>query len=407
MQQYEDRLVYIIEKFPSPTEYFILNEIIELERRGIKLYILVLHKQEKYLSIPELRYLCSPIIYLPKRYYVLGLISFFYFPFLFHRISKIYFIESNRSRMKYLRDCCISFFFLHKLRNEKIKHIHAHFAYMATDIAQILSGLLDVKYSITVHAQDIFTNNNKIRQISNNISFIITCTKFNGNYLNNCTENKLNDKIFVVYHGIDISKWASSRQELRSIDSIINIISIARLVEKKGLIYLLKAINILLQRGTKINCRIIGEGTQRGALEDFIKQNQLADFIQIYNFMSQGEIIEYFALADIFVLPCIVALNNDMDGLPNVILESMAVGVPVIATPISAITEVIENRVTGILVEEKNEYAIANAIVELKNNTTLLNAIERNGKVKINNEFAIEKCTDRLVEIFEHNIPLN
>jgi colanic acid/amylovoran biosynthesis glycosyltransferase len=394
-------IVYVLEKFPSPTEYFVLNEILELEKKGIALRILVLNKQKKYLTIPELRDLKSTIHYLPKVYY--------YFSFLLLFLSPISIIRFQISPqrpinfLKRLRKYYISLFFVQKLKDCRVAHIHAHFAFIASDIAQIVSHLTGVNFSVTAHAQDIYMNEDKINTILPNVLFLITCTRYNYNYINSISENKFADKIFHIYHGISISKWDSNELKHEQNNGIA-ILSIARLVEKKGLLYLLKAIHLLIEQKMNIRCTIIGEGPLQGQLEYFIMTNSLGEHVKIVPFLPQNEIKTHYLNSNIFVLPCIVAKNGDMDGLPNVIIEAMALGIPVISTPISAIKETIEHRETGLLIPEKSESAIANAIMELINDRYLYHDIARKGKIKIQEEFAIDTCTNKIIELFKNKV---
>ena len=398
------RIAYIIEKFPSPTEFFILNEVLELERRNFELYILVLRKQKKYLNVPELKHLKSSIIYLPKFYFIFPFFSVFFSPYSFLRfsLSNIHFPVSGF--LKFVRNLFICFFFASKLKSKNICHIHAHFAFLSVDIACQLAKLQGIKYSLTTHAQDIYTNEQKIKQVIDDARFTLTCTKYNRDYLNNITQFKYKDKIFTNYHGIDPLKWQLNNLQKELNNSEICILSIARLVEKKGLIYLVEAIHILIKKGYKVKCSIIGEGPLKETLENHIKDNRSHQYVYIIDFIEQTEVKKYFITSDLFILPCIIAQNGDRDGLPNVILEAMIMGVPVISTPVSAIPEIIEDRVTGILVRKNNANAIADAILELKNDRELYNKIVENSRRKLREEFTIESCTSKLIESFKNYI---
>ena len=400
------QLAYIIEKFPSPTEYFILNEIIELEKHGVELNLLVLRKQKKYLNLKEIKDLKSMIIYLPRIYYYFPFISFFISPssvFLPKSIGILLSILKRYSyNMKVIRNYFISLFFTRKLKSKPISHIHAHFAFVSSDIALILSKLMGIKYSLTAHANDIYAKNDTIKLKIREASFIITCTKYNRNYLNKLTSFNYEGKIHTVYHGIDISKWTPDIHHKRSDSNVIHLLSIARLVEKKGLIYLLEAVNVLIKNGTKVRSTIIGEGPLKKQLENYIDDNKLNDFIRIHDFTSQDEIKKHYLNADIFVLPCIIAKNGDMDGLPNVIAESLAMGVPVVTTNISAIPELIENENTGLLVPEKNALAIVDAVLKLSYNPELYRNIALNGKVKVKTGFSLLKSNQHIMHLFEN-----
>jgi glycosyltransferase involved in cell wall biosynthesis len=395
------RIAYVIEKFPSPTESFILNEILQLQKRGIELYILVLRKQKRYFCIPELTKLNFPVIFLPKIYFL--------FPFLFIFRTPLFpfFFTSNRykfltgSLFKDFRNYQISLFFAHKLKRKNINHVHAHFAFISVDIASVLSKLLGVKYSLTAHAQDIYTNLPKIQQVIGDASFTITCTQYNRHYLNKISDFEYADKIFTVYHGVEISKWLSSHHYHKIGCSEIRVLSIARLVEKKGLIYLLKAIRLLIEMDVQITCTIVGEGPLRRHLENQIKDNGLGTAVRLLDFLPQRQIKSFFAQSDIFILPCIIAENGDRDGLPNVIMEAMLSGVPVISTSVSAIPEIIRDGITGILVREKDEKAIADAVIKLKKCPELYYKITDNGRKEVIERFDLEENIDELIKIFK------
>jgi glycosyltransferase involved in cell wall biosynthesis len=287
----------------------------------------------------------------------------------------------------------------------QVHHIHAHFGFITNDIAKILSRLIEVTYSFTLHAQDIYLNQSNIEQEVANASFAITCTEYNQAFLNKLTKGLYTAKLHTIYHGIDVLKWKQTEWPNRGNENDkIKIVSIARLVEKKGLIYLLKATRLLTSNGTKIHCTIIGNGPLQKQLKRFIIKNNLTHCVNLIGFLSQEEVRRQVANFDIFVLPCTIVKNGDRDGLPNVLLESMAMGIPVISTNISAIPELIENEETGLLVPEKNEIALADAILRLSSDIQLYNRISENGKRKVKDNFDIEISTNKLVAIFEKYI---
>ncbi|NVO09759.1 MAG: glycosyltransferase family 4 protein [Bacteroidales bacterium] len=400
------RIIYIVEKFPSSTEYFILNEILSLEKRGFEIHLLVLRKQKHHFDISEIKNLKSHIIYLPKIYFYL---PFIFLPFFRSPFSIFPFPDFHRhspfSFLKYLRNYCISKYFAAQLKNMQVHHIHAHFGFIATDIAKILSRLIEVTYSFTVHAQDIYLNQTNIEQEVAGASFVVTCTEYNRTFLNKLTKGQYAAKLHTIYHGIDVSKWKQTESpNSGDKNDNIKIVSVARLVEKKGLIYLLKAIRILKGNGTKIHCTIIGNGPLQKQLKRFIIKNNLTHCVRLKDLISQEEVKQQVADSDIFVLPCIVVKNGDRDGLPNVLLEAMAMGIPVISTNISAIPELIKDEETGLLVSEKNETAIADAILRLNNDNQLYNRIAENGERKVKDSFDIEISTNKLVAIFEKYI---
>ena len=407
------KIAYIIEKFPSPTEYFILNEILQLEKSGLEIILLVLKKQKQYEHLPEPKKLKSTIIYLPKLYYFLPLpILRFLFSIFIQRnssIGRLRFpnccLPSPVSRflafIKSIRYYSISHYFIH--RGIQCHHIHAHFAFIGVDIAYYLSRLLNKTFSLTCHAQDIYTNENKIRQYLPKAEFLLTCTEFNKNHINKLTGNAFKDKVHLVYHGINIEKWPQKEIRINN-HREVQILTIARLVEKKGLLFLLQAINRLIDEGIVVHCTIIGEGGLRATLKEYIDDKSLHNYVRILPFIPQYKTMESYKQADVFILPCIIADNGDRDGLPNVIVEAMMTGVPVISTTVSAIPEVLKHKKTGMLVKEKDDVAIANTIKLLMNDHKLRINIIENARKEVIEKFNIESCTKELIQIFNNHI---
>ena len=162
----------------------------------------------------------------------------------------------------------------------------------------------------------------------------------------------------------------------------------------------------LINEGLNIRCTIIGEGTLKDELGNYIKDNNLEKNIVLLDFQPQDIVKNILLKSDIFVLPSIIAENGDRDGLPNVIVEAMTLGIPVISTGISAIPEMIENRHTGLLVKDKDANAIVNAIKELISDENLYTSIVENAKKKIKSELEIRHCTDHLIDVYQNNIEM-
>jgi colanic acid/amylovoran biosynthesis glycosyltransferase len=397
------KIVYILENFPSPTEYFILNEILFLQRKGFKITILVLRKQKKYSKLPELKELSSSIIYLPAIFFYLPVIAFFLHPFSFVKlvVSNISELSlSPRGLLKIIRYLGISIFFSKKLRDNPPDHVHAHFAFIGVDIAYYLCGLLDVNYSFTAHAKDIYTNKKNIIKHARSSLFVVTCTNYNQEYINNLTQHVYRSKIYRCYHGITIQKWPFKPLGQKRNDKI-RILTIARLIEKKGLIYLLKAIKRLVHQRIDVHCTIIGEGKLRKHLLSCIQELNIVNYVDLYPFVVQEKIRDFFSRSALFVLPSTVSTNGDRDGLPNVILEAMLSGVPVITTPVSALPEIVEHLKTGILVDDKDDLEIANAIITLMGNKRLYNEIARTARNRILEKFDIEDCCNLFIDVFQ------
>jgi glycosyltransferase involved in cell wall biosynthesis len=173
------------------------------------------------------------------------------------------------------------------------------------------------------------------------------------------------------------------------------------MVEKKGFPYLIRACKILLDKAYDFRCLILGDGPQQGLIRQIITEAGLSDIIELPGLVYPEHIREYFAKADIFVLPCIVGTDDDIDGIPVTLMEAMAMEIPTVSTNISGIPELIEHMKTGILVPPKDEVSLANAISTLIENNDLSKKLGKAGRSKVESEFEIHKNVDLLMTIFE------
>lgn len=395
-------IVYILERFPSYSEYFILNEITALREQGFRIIVASVKKgpplNDRSSSSTE------PTLYFGSWFSPVKSVAHLY---LLRKHGPRYWsvlreavlaggsVADSLRRWKHFS---IAAYFLFRLRQIPVDRLHAHFLSLPSTIALIMSKLSGIEFSCSAHAHDIFTTGEP--ELAKKIAaakLVITCTRFNLEYLK-AIAPEAKERIHQVYHGIDLSKW-QGRKGFHPFTNGIHILSVGRLVEKKGTIYLLQAVK-QLKASYEIRCSIVGGGPLLPVLKDFIRQNQLEENVHLYGALEQEKIKPLYEAADLFVLPCRETADGDRDGLPNVLMEALAVGVPVISTPVSAVPELVENRVTGLLVPQEDATAIAEAIMRLRNDTALYQYIVANGWEKIK-KFDIHHSTNRLSQLLE------
>lgn len=249
-----------------------------------------------------------------------------------------------------------------KIKNSEIKHLHAHWATLPTTSAAMLSEWLNLPFSFTAHAWDIFVQNVTLQKKLKLAKRIITCTGFNRSYLMNlCPEAK--DKIVLNYHGVDIGKFTPTRIESKP----PLFLSVGRLVETKGFKYLIEAYHWLKLKNRVFRAVIVGNGPLQTELLNKIRHYNLTDCVEMKPSMKQEELRELFNQAYAFVQPSVITANGDRDGIPNVILEALAMGVPVVSTVVSGIPEAVIPEINGFLVEPRNPKAITDALEQLLN----------------------------------------
>ena len=272
-----------------------------------------------------------------------------------------------------------------KLRKAQVSHLHVHFAGLASRTAWWIKRLFGITYSFTGHANDIFCPKPDQRvTLSDLVSealFIVTVSDFSANWLRRGFPEAA-DKVYRVYNGLDLSIFKPASPGAKP----VRLLSIGRLIEKKGFAFLVEACHLLHSSGIDFVCEIVGEGPERSRLEELIKGYQLSDKIRLTGSMPQTDIVDLLARSSIFVFPAIHDSSGDSDNLPTVLIEALASNLPVIATGIAGIPEIVQHNENGILVQEKDAAQLANAIRVLASNQGLL---EQFGS--ISREIAAEK----------------
>ena len=224
--------------------------------------------------------------------------------------------------------------------------------------------------------------------------------------VSNSLANRLNElgcdqsKIHVHYSGIDTAKF-KLRSPLPESTSI-EILSVGRLVEKKGFQYAIKAISFLDKLGYDVSYTIVGEGPLRQNLENDIEQNEVSHLVNLVGARQHDDVLAMMVAADVFLLPCVTAEDGDQEGIPNVLKEAMLIGVPVISTWHSGIPELIENGEEGWLIAEKDIQGIVDSIVCLRqaDKKDVRNVIE-NARNKVLSQFDQQSLNLRLHELYQ------
>jgi colanic acid/amylovoran biosynthesis glycosyltransferase len=286
-----------------------------------------------------------------------------------------------------------------KLRKAGVSHLHVHFAGLASRTAWWIKRLFGITYSFTGHANDIFCPKPDQRVTLSDVvqeaSFIVTVSDFSANWLRRDFP-EAGDKVYRVYNGLDLSIFRPATPGAKP----VRLLSIGRLIEKKGFAFLVEACRLLHSTGVDFGCEIVGEGPERGHLEELIKAYRLSDQVRLRGSMSQTDIVDLLAQSSIFVFPAIHDSSGDSDNLPTVLIEAMASNLPVIATGIAGIPEIVQHNGNGILVQEKDAAQLANAIRDLAFNQDLLEKYGNLSRKIAAEKFSLSNTVAELRSIF-------
>jgi colanic acid/amylovoran biosynthesis glycosyltransferase len=397
------KIAYFVSKYPSLTQTFVDREIQELKRRGVKLVIVAIQPTVPHEVAVGLKKGAAGTRYIQPIHWPRFLWVNLYFaltkPWVYlstfcYMLTRHHDNLSGRAKTLFHFAEGVSAAAL--LESEQMDHIHAHFADRVAVVAMVASRLLEIPYSVTAHAYEIYAEPVMLREKIANAKFVTTCTAYNKLHL----ERVMQRHVELVYHGLEVGAIESNSSTMHKGTRPL-ILSVGRLREKKGLPYLIKACRLLKDHGYHFICNIIGHGSMQKELEQLIVDLKLQDSIALLGALPNTEVMARYAQATLFVQASIIAENADRDGIPNVILESMASGVPVVATRVSGIPEVVDDGVTGLLVNPGDERPLAEAIARLLSDSKLCDRLARKGRQLVEQKFDIRTNTDRLIELFE------
>ena len=274
--------------------------------------------------------------------------------------------------------------------------IHAHFIDRAAVVAYVAARLLGVPYSVTAHANDIYVTPVLLDTKIRGADFVVTCTGYNVSHLVQQVGGAP-DKVTRIYHGLELERYQPSSV---TPDTEPTLVAVGQLKEKKGFLDLLDACRALRDRGVRFQCVIIGEGPQRDELTRRIADLALGEAVHLRGALPHDEVIAMYRRATAFVLPCVVAGDGDRDGIPNVILEAMAMQLPVVSTSHSGIPEVVEDGTTGVLVPPGDSEALTEALVRVLENPDEARTMGLRGRQVVEAHFDVESNVRELYDRF-------
>lgn len=391
------RVAYVLKMYPRFSETFVLNELLELERQGLTLTIFSLKRPDDGIEHADVARLSAPVTYLPQSLPGLARAQGAAFRRARRRYLRLLGGVLRRRRLAALKHF-LQAGAIAAVLDPGTHHVHAHFASGATSVALHLHRLLGLSYSFTAHAKDIYVHTVRPADLARKLSearFAVTVSDFNAHRLRALANGT---PVVRIYNGLDLERF-SPRPVAPAAPPLV--LAVGRLIEKKGFDDLVRACALLAERRVAFRCSIVGKGPLRDELAGLIETLGLGAIVELAGPMPRERLLVLYREASVLAAPCVVGSDGNRDGLPTVLVEAMALGVPVVATPVTGIPELVVDAVTGLLVPERDPDALADAFERLLLDPGLAGGLARRARRRVEDVFDLHQNVARLRTLFE------
>lgn len=344
------QVAVVLSGWPRVSEVFALNEVLALKRAGMLAALFATKRQEDGLRQPGASELDPLITFLPE-----GAVT----------SQAVAAVQA--------------------LQGVPVSGLHGYFAHQPAAVAADAAQRMGLPYSFSVHALDVRkVEPAELARRAHAAAAVICCNRDVAAAITATGRAPA-----LVPHGVDLTRFPAVPAP---VGEAVNLLSVGRLIEKKGFTTLLEAL-ALLERTAEIQrpyrLRVVGEGPWRGRLERIIARNGLAHRVELLGRCTHQTLPGLYAESHLVVVPSVIDGSGDRDGLPNVVLEAMSSGRPVLASDVAAISTAVRDGQTGVLVPPGDATALAAALVKLINDDARRTEMGGNGRLAVESEFEL------------------
>lgn len=402
------KLVVVLKGYPRLSETFIAQELLGLQRAGVSLAIVSLRHPTDTSHHAVHDEITAPVLYLPE-----------------------YLHEEPVRVVKALMNClgkvefwkaCVGFVgdLAHDFTRNRFRRfgqalvlanewpdsgtwLYAHFIHTPASVADYASQITSVGWSVSAHAKDIWTSKKRELKLKlNRARWAVTCTGTGHHYLQSLAADPAS--VHLSYHGIDLERFPVFQRSVSQSNGSepsakVNVLSVGRAVNKKGLDTLLQAL-AALPKTLHWHFTHIGGGGELDTLQKMADTLGIAEHVTWLGAVTQSVVLEHYQRADLFALACRITEDGDRDGLPNVLVESASQGLPCVTTHISAIPEAFEHQRDALLVEPDNVEALRDALELAITNPTLRWELGQAAATNVRTRFDHHTSIAQLLELF-------
>ncbi|MGE3315794.1 MAG: glycosyltransferase [Planctomycetaceae bacterium] len=423
------RAAYILSRFPKLTETFVLYEILALEAQGTDVEIFPLlsagnastaqgaslfRKMVELVKKPGAR----PVMHadaapLVARAHYHPLMSFavlsallqmaFLRPRAFFGVLYTL-IRANLGSPNFLLGglavlpkCC---WIAREMERANVTHVHAHFANHPAAAAFMVHRLAGISYSFTAHGSDLHMDRHMLREKVQEAEKVITISRYNRDLILEECGSEFAEKVQIIHCGVDTSVFAARNAATTKSNGLFEVLCIGTMHEVKGQTYLLEACKLLADRGVDVRCHLVGKGPDWDALKAQVRDAKLEDRVVFHGLMNRSQIAELVSKCDVLAAPSVPTEDGRREGIPVVLMEAMASELPVVASRLSGIPELVDDGVSGLLTTPRDASAIADALEQLSRDPELRRELGKAGRVKVLSEFDVHRNAAKLADCF-------
>lgn len=360
---------YVLLWFPLASETFIFHEVRRLAEMGLPVRVYTMYASRLGGCSRAMRATSLPIRHFGIRAAGRALAAFcrtlFSRPRQTLRLVRdalCHPLRTWETRLEALVCFLYGFLLAEEARRDGVQLLHAAWGNGPATAAWVASRLTHIPFSFTGRANDIYPQDGILPLKARDALFIRTNNKANGVYLRGFCPQDQQDKVHVVYNGLTLRRRAPS---LAPFMPEYRLLSIGRFVPKKGFDDLLTAVARLRRENVPVRLTLAGDGHLRRALKRQCRRLGITNIVDMPGFLPHDRVQALMRSHDIFLMPSVQTENGDRDGIPNVIMEALSCRMPVIATDVCGIGEVIRNEKTGLLVPQHDPRALAEGVRRL------------------------------------------
>ena len=390
------RVAYVLKRYPTYSETFIVNEILAHEAAGLRLEIFSLRPPSDTHFQDRLARVRAPVTYVSGG----GSRGAEFWKTL---ESSVVAIPDLWSRLEFAQgedpnDVYQALWLAREAITRLITHLHAHFASVAASVTRLAALFAAIPYTFTAHAKDIYhddVRSDALERKLRDAAAVVTVSDYNVQYLRD-RYGPIAGAVRRVYNGLDLADFPYRSPG----DRPARIVAVGRLVEKKGFADLIAACAELARSGRDFSCVLVGAGALESDLRGRIRAAGLESRVELLGPRPQAEIVRLVQDGAAFAAPCVLSADGDRDGLPTVLLEAMALGTPCVSTDVTGIPEVLRHEDTGLIVPQHDPAALAQALDRLLGDARLRVRLATRARQLVEREFDIHRNSKVVREMF-------